>query len=107
MLIKTLYSIHTPTGNEWEMICFVRQWIAEQVPESELCMDRFGNLYVTKGEPCGGYPTLVCHLDQVQTLHSDDFEVREDDGTLYGWSESNQWREGLGADDKNGIYVCL
>lgn len=26
---------------------------------------------------------------------------------LYGWSEQNQLREGLGADDKNGIWVCL
>ena len=26
---------------------------------------------------------------------------------LYGWSEKNQQREGLGADDKNGIWVCL
>ena len=54
-----------------------------------------------------GYPTLACHLDQVQTLHSDDFEVREENGTLYGWSEQNQQREGLGADDKNGIWICL
>ena len=54
-----------------------------------------------------GYPTLACHLDQVQELHSEDFCVKEEDGTLYGWSEKNQQREGLGADDKNGIWVCL
>lgn len=107
MLVKTLYAIHSPTGKEWEMICFVRQWVAEHVPEAELKMDRLGNLYITKGEAGKGFPTLVCHLDQVQTLHSDDFEVREEEGKLYGWSESNQRREGLGADDKNGIYVCL
>lgn len=106
-LLKSLYVIHSPTGNEWGMICFVRQWIAEQVPEATVRMDHLGNLYITKGEAGEGYPTLACHLDQVQTLHSDDFEVREEEGMLYGWSEQNQRREGLGADDKNGIYVCL
>ena len=105
--LKKLYATHSPTGNEWEMICFVRQWLAEQVPEAEVQMDSLGNLYITKGETGEGYPTLACHLDQVQTLHSDDFEVREEEGKLYGWSVKNQQREGLGADDKNGIYVCL
>lgn len=107
MLIKTLYALHSPTCNEWEMICFVRQWVAEHVPEAEMKMDRLGNLYITKGEAGKGFPTLVCHLDQVQTLHSDDFEVRQDGDRLFGWSEINQQQEGLGADDKNGIYVCL
>lgn len=106
-LFQQLYAIHSPTGKEWEMICFVRQWLAKHVPEAEVQMDRLGNLYITKGKAENGYPTLVCHFDQVQTLHSDDFEVREEEGKLYGWSESNQRREGLGADDKNGIYVCL
>lgn len=105
--LKTLYAIHSPTGNEWGMICFVRQWLAEQAPEAAVRMDSHGNLYVTKGNANDGYPTLACHLDQVQLLHSDDFEVREEGSTLYGWSEKNQRREGLGADDKNGIFVCL
>jgi len=77
-------------------------------------MDSRGNLYVVKGEglkvkdnELKGYPTLACHLDQVQELHSEDFEVRQEGDRLYGWSEKNQQREGLGADDKNGIFVCL
>ena len=96
------------------MICFIREYIRQHVPEAEVQMDSWGNLYVVKGEglkvkdnELKGYPTLVCHLDQVQELHSDDFCVKEEDGTLYGWSEKNQQREGLGADDKNGIYICL
>lgn len=106
-LLTQLYGIHSPTGSEWEMICFVRQWISDNVPDALVKMDRLGNLYITKGEAENGYPMLVCHLDQVQTLHSDDFEVRQDGDKLYGWSERNQQQEGLGADDKNGIYVCL
>ena len=81
-LLERLYAIHSPTGNEWEMICFVRQWIAEQVSEAIVEMDNLGNLYITKGKAGDGYPTLACHLDQVQTLHSDDFEVRQDGETI-------------------------
>ena len=106
-LLRQLYAIHSPTGFEWPMIQFVRRYVGKNIPEATSRLDKLGNLYITKGEAGVGYPTLACHLDQVQRLHSDDFEVREEDGTLYGWSEQNQLREGLGADDKNGIWVCL
>ena len=89
------------------MICFVKEYLKEHVPEAGVRMDRLGNLYITKGDPEGGYPTLACHLDQVQLLHSTDFEVVLDGDTLYGWSASRQEREGLGADDKNGLWICL
>ena len=106
-LLRHLYGIHSPTGNEWDMICFVKEYLKEHVPEAGVRMDRLGNLYITKGDPEGGYPTLACHLDQVQLLHSTDFEVVLDGDTLYGWSASLQEREGLGADDKNGLWICL
>lgn len=120
-LLKQLYAIHSPSYYEWQMIQFVRSWIAGHVPEAEVRMDEWGNLYIKKdlngndndnlnGNLNGnekGFPTLVCHLDQVQDVHSEDFCVKEENGTLYGWSEANQQREGLGADDKNGIWICL
>ena len=116
-LLKRLYTIHAPYYREWPMICFIREYIRQHVPEAEVQMDSWGNLYIRKcansslftlhSSLPSGYPTLVCHLDQVQELHSDDFCVKEEDGTLYGWSEKNQQHEGLGADDKNGIWVCL
>ena len=106
-LLYKLYSTHAPTGCEWPMICLVRDWLAANVPAAEVRMDNWGNLYITKGEQSAGFPVLCCHLDQVQKIHSADFEVREENGTLYGWSESRGEREGLGADDKNGVWVCL
>ncbi len=106
-LLQQLYAIHSPTGCEWTMIQFVREYVSNHIPEATFHFDKLGNLYITKGEASVGYPTLACHLDQVQTLHSKDFEVKEEDGILYGWSEQNQRREGLGADDKNGIWICL
>lgn len=106
-LLKTLYVIHAPSYHEWPMITFVWEYVNEYIPEAEMRMDEWGNLYITKGKDESGFPTLVCHLDQVQTLHSEDFKVREEDRILFGWSEQNQRREGLGADDKNGIWVSL
>ena len=106
-LLCKLYAIHSPTGHEWPMIQFVREYVGKHIPEAEIRFDMLGNLYITKGKAGVGYPTLACHLDQIQKLHSEDFEVKEEDGMLYGWSEQNQRREGLGADDKNGIWVCL
>ena len=116
-LLKQLYTIHAPYYREWPMICFIREYIRQHVPEAEVHMDSWGNLYIRKSADSSlftlqsslpsGYPTLACHLDQVQQLHSEDFEVRQENGTLYGWSEQHQRREGLGADDKNGIWVCL
>ena len=106
-LLKLLYAIHAPTYHEWRMIAFVREYVTTHIPDAKVQMDSWGNLYMVKGDAGVGYPTLVCHLDQVQTIHSEDFEVRQDGDMLYGWSEKNQQREGLGADDKNGIYICL
>lgn len=106
-LLQQLYAIHAVTYKEWPMISFVREYVRVHIPEAEVRMDRLGNLYITKGESGEGYPTLTCHLDQVQKIHSEDFEVRQDGDKLYGWSETNQQSEGLGADDKNGIWICL
>lgn len=106
-LLIHLYGIYATSGHEWPMISFITNFIKTQIPKADIRLDKFGNLYITKGNVWDGYPTLACHLDQVQELHSDDFEVKKEDGILYGWSEKNQRREGLGADDKNGIFICL
>ena len=106
-LLSRLYTIHSATYHEWPMIIFVREYVKKHIPEAKVKMDSLGNLYISKGESAEGFPLLVCHMDQVQQLHSEDFEVRQDGDKLYGWSEQNQRQEGLGADDKNGIWICL
>ena len=106
-VLSNLYIIYSTTTKEWPMISVIRDYVQKYVPEAKVDLDKWGNIYIIKGYSDNGYPTLACHLDQVQTIHSNDFEVREEDGKLYGWSEQNQQREGLGADDKNGIWICL
>ena len=136
-LLRKLYKTYAPTGREWPMIQFVLDYLKEHVPQATVEMDSWGNLYIRRsrslmvnverlkvkdqsaGEASlnikhstlnsaeGGYPVLCCHLDQAQKTRSDDFEVREKDGIITGFSPSRNSSEGLGADDKNGIWVCL
>lgn len=114
-LLKALYKIHAPTGKEWPMIQFILDYVSTHIKDASVKLDSWGNLYITKGFSELGFPTLCCHLDQAQKIHSDDFEVRERCVEVqstchiefFGWSESRQSQEGLGADDKNGIWVCL
>ena len=183
-LLHKLYSIYAPTGREWPMIQFVLDHLASHVPQAQVSIDSWGNLYIRRSRSLeveefkslkvytrsssedeefkslkvynsyenrsledennllnskllnsreaalnsaeggsdldtlnnkhstitsaeGGFPTLCCHIDQAQKIHSDDFEVREEDGIITGFSPSRNAPEGLGADDKNGIWVCL
>jgi len=106
-LLQELYQIHSPSGKEYPLVAFVCQYVKEHIPEAQVRLDSWGNIYITKGDAPKGYPTLCCHLDQVQKLHSDDFKVVQTPEMIYGYSEANKRREGLGADDKNGVWICL
>lgn len=106
-LLRALYNTYAPTGREWPMIQFVVNYIHDYVPEAQIKVDYMGNLYIAKGNYAKGYPTLCCHLDQAQKIHSADFQSISKEGVIVGYSESRKAREGLGADDKNGIWICL
>ena len=105
-LLKQLYKIHSPSGSEKKLRKFIKDWIRRNVPEAEMEQDAIGNLYVKKGI-CETYPCLVAHMDQVQKTHSHDFQVVEAGDVFFGFSLKNVQLEGLGADDKNGIWIAL
>lgn len=79
---------------------------------AKVSVDVTGNLYAVKGE-AENYPCIVAHMDQVSChTHSGDFRVvrsttKEGKAIFYGYSPSRKAYEGLGADDKNGIWVAL
>ena len=50
-LLKQLYCIHSPFYREWPMICFIREYIRQHVPEADVQMDSWGNLYIKKNLP--------------------------------------------------------
>lgn len=105
-LLKNLYGIHSPSGNEKAMKKFIRRYVRRHIPGISMGTDNTGNLYITKGLS-HTYPCIVAHLDQVQRRHSRDFVAIETEDIIFGYSPQNRRREGLGADDKNGIWIAL
>lgn len=104
-LLKKLYSIHSPSGKEDKMIAFLVSYL-KSLPGVKLGKDSYGNLYAWKGET-DTYPCLVAHLDQVQRNHPRDFRSIETRDIIFGFSGKEHYFCGLGADDKNGIIICL
>ena len=106
-LLKKLYEIHSPSHGERPLKRFIKQWVRNNVPDAVLTLDNNdGNLYIMRGES-DTYPCVVAHLDQVQRNHSADFKAVETENIIFGYSPSKRCREGLGADDKNGVWVAL
>ena len=105
-LLKQLYKIHSPSGSEKKLRKFLKDWIRRNVPDAHYEVDNIGNLYVVKGES-DTFPCIVAHMDQVQKTHSHDFQVVETKDVLFGFSLKNVELQGLGADDKNGIWIAL
>lgn len=104
-LLKSLYEIHSPSNGEKKMKRFIRRWITENVPDAVVWAEN-GNVYAKRGD-AETYPCVVAHTDQVQERHAKDFVVLESNGVMMGYSPSKHEQQGLGADDKNGIWVAL
>ena len=106
-LLKKLYSIYSPSGKEQKMVKFLCSYIRQLPGNISVSKDKFGNLYVVKGES-ESYPCLVSHIDQVSHCkHSKDFKTVETREIIFGYSPRNRRFENLGADDKNGIWIAL
>ena len=106
-LLKRLYSIYSPSGKEQKMVKFLCSYIRQLPGNISVSKDKFGNLYVVKGES-ESYPCLVSHIDQVSHCkHSKDFKAVETREVIFGYSPKNRRFENLGADDKNGVFICL
>ena len=93
------------SSQEHAMRKFIKKYVHEKYPQVWVRQDH-GNLYIRKGQ-AESYPCVVAHLDQVQTKHSRDFKVFLYNDVLFAYSAENGRQEGLGADDKNGIWVAL
>lgn len=104
-LLEQLYAISSPSGEEEEMISFVIACLKKL--KVRYTVDRLGNIYATKGIS-DTYPTIVAHLDQVQQRYSSNYEVINfRDEIYFGYDNLQKCYQGIGADDKNGIWVAL
>lgn len=105
-LLKDLYCIHSKSGSEKRIRRFIKKWINSNVPEASVTQDQTGNIYITKGDS-ESYPCLCAHMDQVQDFHPLDFTCVETDEVIFGYSPKMRKQCGLGADDKNGLFIAL
>lgn len=104
-LLKLLYCIFSPSGETKKMRKFLKREITKR--NATFIQDEAGNLLATKGK-AKEYPCLAAHIDQVRNhTHPKDFRCVETNGIILGWSDKLLQQCGLGADDKNGIFVCL
>jgi len=66
-----------------------------------------GNIYVTKGKS-SVYPTFVAHTDTVHSIVPDgQFQIVQTGDLLYGINPVRQKWQGIGGDDKVGIFLAL
>ena len=105
-LLKQLFCIHSKSGKEGKIRKFIWNWVRQTVPDAKIECDKPGNLYVTKGKS-DTYPCIVAHLDQVQERHSKDFIAYEAEDIIIGFSPKHKEQQGLGADDKCGLWIGL
>lgn len=66
-----------------------------------------GNIYATKGKS-DDYPCIVAHMDEVHNpCRSKRIIVDVDNDLIFGFDTSTNDFTGIGADDKNGIWIAL
>lgn len=104
-LLKKLYGISARTHQEKDMIAFVSQRLTDL--GVTFTVDETGNIYATKGN-ADTYPCLAAHLDEVHPAREKGYEVIVvKDEFIIGFNSRKREFNGIGADDKNGIWVCL
>ena len=80
------------------------KWLtAKKIPYT---VDETGNIYATKGK-AKDYPCLVAHIDEVHNKRPEDYTVVQVGNLIFGLSENEAKTVGIGADDKNGIWINL
>jgi putative aminopeptidase FrvX len=98
-LLKSLYRINSKSGNEGEM----KKFFLEQLAGLELLVeeDTFGNIFITKGV-ANSYPCVTAHFDEVHIPTERNIVV---DGDMIYAVDADGERVGIGADDKNGLWI--
>lgn len=104
-LLKQLYNISSPSRRENAMITFISNKLTEMGVAHTI--DKAGNIYATKGKG-KTFPCLVAHTDEVHYQHTKGYEVvTMKNEIIVGYDSEKREFQGIGADDKNGIWICL
>lgn len=100
-----LYNIASPSGREKAMIkCILSELKRMNVSYT---LDKLGNIYAVKGRK-STYPCVVAHTDEVHTRKTGTYGAYVvNDSMIVGYHFKQKRMTGIGADDKNGIWICL
>ena len=113
--LKKILSIQTVSGDEWDMVDYICNQLKSR--DGEYKVDTMGNIFVTKGKPVNGYyPLLMAHSDTVYDRFDGDMIIDEEldynsvgalKPSLRAYQSDTGDACGIGADDKNGIFIIL
>ena len=100
-----LYNISSPSRKEKMMSAYI---MAELKKMGVSCRkDRTGNIYAVKGK-AATYPCVVAHIDEVHDNETGSYGgYIVADEMVVGYDRVHKCQTGIGADDKNGIWICL
>ena len=100
-----LYNIASPSGKEKRMARYI---MAELKKMGVACRkDRTGNIYAVKGN-ADTYPCVVAHIDEVHRNKTGSYGAYVvADEMVIGYDRRKRCQTGIGADDKNGIWICF
>ncbi len=100
-----LYNIASPSGREKRMAKYI---MAELRSMGVSCRkDKAGNIYAVKGIT-KTYPCVVAHIDEVHRNKTGSYGAYVvADEMVIGYDYKKRRQTGIGADDKNGIWICL
>lgn len=100
-----LYNIASPSGREKHMAKYI---MAELKKLGVSCRkDKTGNIYAVKGH-ADTYPCVVSHIDEVHRNKTGNYGAYVvADEMVIGYDHRRKCQTGIGADDKNGIWICF
>lgn len=101
-LLTQLYTINSKSGREDEIRSFVISSIKDL--NLQIQTDDLGNVFITKGIS-DSYPCIAAHLDEVHEPCTRNIMVSGD--KIYALDEHLQEQVGIGADDKNGVWIAI
>jgi putative aminopeptidase FrvX len=107
-LLQNLYRTSSPSGHETLMMNFIRSQL-DKLGVTHVS-DKKGNIYATKGI-AASYPCVISHTDEVHYSHEKGYKVLQagskGNKIIFGFNGFTRSYCGIGADDKNGIWICL
>lgn len=103
--LLALYNTASPSGREKSIARLIMAELDRMGVRHT--QDRMGNIYAVKGQ-AETYPCVVAHMDEVHNRHTGSYSAHIVAGSIIvGYDHRKRRVTGIGADDKNGVWMCL